>query len=183
MQSELQREGLEAQNALSAPQLVEQMQMNQSALIEQTNPKSTIKEIVLRMRGMEELPDGTRIKITEPKMNEFGVQNIRFILNSHINQNVILSHLDKHEIKNIMDAISNTLVDTLTLNLKKFGIKTKTDLDEINDSILINVYHALKRAEGQGEKNWLKGTTIEQISNHARMPKQQKEGFFQKFRL
>ena len=71
----------------------------------------------------------------------------------------------------------HNLVKSFSLNWKKYGIKDKTDLDTINNSILVNIFLALKRAEGQGEKNWLSKISVENISNVPRLPKAQKESF------
>ena len=92
MQSALQQQGMDAQQMMYAPQLQEQMQQSQAILVEQTNPKKIVNDILLRLRGMEEKFDGTVVKVSKPKMNEEGIQNFWFILESHINQNVILSH-------------------------------------------------------------------------------------------
>lgn len=182
-QGALQQQNIEGQQVLSAPQLLEQAQQNQSALVEQTNPKKVVREILLRLRGKEELPDGTLSKIAEPKINALGQDEIWFILDSHINQNVILSHLEEKEISQIMDIIQNDLVDNLTLNWKDYGIKKKTDLDTIQNSILVNIYLALKRAEGQNEKNWLGKISVENISAGVRMPLPKRESFWGKFKL
>ena len=75
------------------------------------------------------------------------------------------------------------MVDDLSLNWREYGIKKKTDLDTINNSVLFNVYLALKRAEGQNEKNWLSKISVENISNNSRLPNMRKEGFWSKFKL
>ena len=62
------------------------------------------------------------------------------------------------------------------------GIEKRTDLDTINNSILVNIYLSLKRAEHQGEKNWLKGITQENVSAGSRLPSFKKESFWSKFR-
>jgi len=138
---------------------------------------------MLRLRGLEEKPDGTFVRVADSKLNKQGQEKVWFILDSHINQNVILSHLDKGEISNIMDALSNDLVDDLSLNWKTYGIKLKTDLDVINNSILTNIFLALKRAEGQNEKNWIGKISVENITGASRLPSMRKEGFWSKFRL
>ena len=183
MQEALQQQGLESQGMYNAPQLHEQMQQNQAVLVDQTNPKRIVKEIILRLRGLEEKPDGTLVQVAEPKINKKGIDNIWFILDSHINQNVILSHIEKNEIQKMMTGLQEDLVDDLSLNWREYGIKKKTDLDTINNSVLFNVYLALKRAEGQNEKNWLGKISVENISNASRLPSMRKEGFWSKFKL
>jgi len=182
-QEVLQQGQLDSQQSMYAPQLQEAVQQTQAILVEQTNPKKIVKEVILRLRGIEEKPDGTYAKVAEPKMNKDGVDNIWFILDSHINQNVILSHLTKEEIANIMESLQDDIVDDICLNWKKYGIKKMTDCDTINNSILVNIFMALKRAEGQNEKNWLGRISVENISSSSRMPMPKKEGFWSKFRI
>jgi len=183
VQQALQQEQLNYQQVLNAPALHEQMQQNQSALVEQTNPKKVIRDIILRLQGLEEKPDGELRTIAEAKLNKCGIDNIWYILDSHINQNIIFSHLDSKEIKNIMNQLQKDLVDDFTLNWKEYGIKKKTDLDIINNSILVNIYLAMKRAEGQNEKNWIGKISVENISSNSKQLVNKKEGIWSKFRL
>lgn len=185
-QAEIQKQQNESQQSPYAPQMFEQVQQAQAVLVEQTNPKKVVETIILRLQGKKKLPDGSEVlisKFSKPKMNAIGLEKVSFILDSHINQNIILSHLDETQIGMIMLSLSEDLVDNLSLNWKEYGIKDKTDLDDINNSVLVNIYVALKRAEGQNEKNWLGKISIEQISGVPRMGKPKKEGFWSKFRL
>jgi len=138
---------------------------------------------MLRLQGKEEKPDGTIIQVARPKMNKEGIDNVWFILDSHINQNVILSHVDIKEIQAIMGALQEDIVDDLALNWKRYGVEKKTDLDTINNSILMNMFLALKRAEGQNEKNWLGKISVENISGGSRNFQPKKESFWSKFRV
>ena len=183
MQNSMQERQLEAQQTLNAPQLYEQMQQQQAIVITETDPKKVIDGIMLRLRGVERKPDGTIVRVATPKMNQVGLEEVWFILESHINQNIILSHLKEQEIKNIIVALSDDLVDCLALNWRAYGITRKTDLDVINNCILVNIYLALKRAEGQNEKNFLSKISIENISGGQRLPQRKKESFWDKFRL
>ncbi len=179
----LNRQEIEAQQSMNAPQMHEQMQQQQAILVEQTNPKKVVEDIMLRLRGLRKNPDGSESKIGDPKMNETGIKEMWFKLESFINQNVILSHLDKREISKLMDFLSKSLVVDLQLNWKEYGITKKTDLDAINDTVLGNIYFALKRAEGQGEKNWLSKISIENISGAPRIKGMKGGGFLEKFKL
>jgi len=183
MQEALQQQQLDQQQAAYAPQLHQQVQESQAVLVEQTNPSKIVRRIILRLQGKEEMSNGSVVDVARPKMNKEGVDNIWFILDSHINQNIILSHLDKREIQSIMDSLQEDIVDDLSLNWKKYGIEKKTDLDAINDSILVNIFMALKRAEGQNEKNWLGKISVENISGGPRGISNKKESFWSKFRV
>jgi len=182
-QEALQQGQLDTQQAAVAPQMYDQMQQTQAVMVEQTNPKRIVEDVMLRLRGLERQPDGTLVRIAEPKLNKMGQENVWFILDSHINQNVILSHLELKEIRMMIENLSSDLVDDLSLNWKEYGIIKKTDLDVINNSILYNIFLALKRAEGQGEKNWLSKISVENITSASRLPQMKKEGFWSKFRL
>ena len=166
-----------------APQLFEQVQRSEAVLVEQTNPKRIVKDIVLRLKGMELLPNGQEVVVATPKMNKKGIEKMSFLLESHINQGVILSHLDEKIIGNMIITLSEDLVDSLALNWREFGIKDKTDLDDINNSVLMNVFLALKRAEGQNEKNWLGKISVENIGSGTQMPGVKKGGFWDKFKF
>ena len=183
MQEQLTQQQLDAQTMALAPQLQEQIQQSQAILVEQTNPKKIVELIMLRLQGKEKKPDGTVVLIAKPKMNKEGIDNIWFILDSHINQNIILSHLEIREIQQIMEAISEDLVDDLSLNWKRYGVEKKTDLDTINNSIMVNIFLCLKRAEGQNEKNWLSKISVEQISARGGVQAPKKESFWSKFRV
>ena len=183
MQDAMNQKQIDAQQSIYAPQTFEQVQQNQAILVAQTDPKTIIKELMLVLRGLEEKPDGNFEQVAEPKMNQAGLKAMWFWLKSHINQNIILSHFEEREIRNFMDVIQEDLVDELYLNWKIYGIKEKTDLDIINDSILGNIKAALNRAKKQGEKNWLGKISIENISGGSRLPSMKKEGFLSKFRL
>ena len=181
-QEALQKHSREDQQMMYSAQIREQFKENQAVLVDQTNPKKIVKEIILRLRGLEEDGEGRVTQIAEPKLNRIGIDNIWFVLDSHINQNVILSHLKVNEISNIMEAIQEDVVDDLSLNWKIYGIRKKTDLDMINDAILTNVFMALKRAEGQNEKNWLGRISFENV-NQTKMPQQKSGGFLSQLRL
>lgn len=183
MQEALQQQRIDAEQNMYAPQMQETMQQQQAVLVSQTNPKRIIKEILLRLRGLEENPDGTTKVIGRSKMNEIGIKDVWFILDSHINDNARFSHLNDTQIANLMDAIQEDLVDKLSLNWKVYGIKDKTDLDSINNSVLYNVFMVLNRAREQNEKNWVKGITVESISGGSKLPQVKKDGFWSKFRL
>ncbi len=183
MQEQLQQQNIDAERSMKEPQLYSEIQQVKAVLVDETNPKRIVHSILLRLQGEMENPDGTRVSIGEAKVNKKGISSIWFILDSHINQNVILSHLDRKEITSIMDSLQDDLVDDLGLNYKEYGIVNKTDLDTINNSILVNIFLCLKRAEGQNEKNWLKGITSEQVIGGSRMPSPKKDGFWNKFRL
>src|SRR4030042_3394327 len=107
MQEALNQNQIDAQQSIYAPQIFEQVQQNQAILVEQTDPKKIIKEMMQVLRGFEEQPDGSFLKVSEPKMNDAGLKAMWFILKSNINQNIILSNYDEKEIRNYMGCIQD----------------------------------------------------------------------------
>lgn len=187
MQRNLQTEGLrqqaDAEMQANAPYLVQQQQMTQAALVEQTNPTNVLKDIEMRLRGKEEKFDGTVVDIGKPLMNNKGIARIRTLLSAIVNQNTILSHLEDREIGRMIITLGDDLCDDLTLNWKDYDIKDKVLLDHIVDICLMNAYMALKRAWKQNEKNWLNKAVVENINTAPRMLPQKKETFMSRFKL
>ena len=182
MNESLQGQQIAGQLAPYAPQMQQQVQEAQAVIIEQTNPSKIVSEIVLRLRGLAR-QNGKLVRISQPKVNKEGADNIWFILDSHINQNVTFSSLTNSDINKIMDGLQNDIVDDLTLNQKSYGIRKKTDLDTINNSILYNIFMCLKRAEDRNEKNFLKGITMENVSGGSSNFRPKQEGWLSKFKL
>ncbi len=182
-QSNLQQQAGEQQRQLYAPQLRENMQQAQAVIIEQTNPKKHIKDIILYLQGLEEI-DGKVIRWGKPMMNETGIEHMKYILISMVNQGTILSHLEDFQIGKIMENFGNDLVDDLTINCQNYGIINKTDLDIINDTILITIYLALNRSLGQNEKNWLGRITVESLNSGVKGISPPRDGgWLSKFKL
>lgn len=183
MQSELQRQQLEAEQGLSAPSLVQQQQQLQAALVEQTNPDKVLEEVELKLKGYRRKFDGGLLKMSEPLMNNHGINRMIFLLSSIVNQNTILSHLEREEIGKLIIQVSNDVIDDLVLNWRNYGVRDKILLDHIVDVILFPSFMALKRAWKQNEKNWLNKAVIETINSSPRSSPIKKEGVFSKFKL
>ena len=183
MNSDLQTQNIDAQMSQQVPNMLQQQQAVQAAIIEQTNPDRVLRDIELRLKGKEERADGTIQKVSEPLMNDLGIGRIRSLLSSVINQNTILSYLEMDEIGRIMIKLGDDIGDSLEINWKEFGINDKTILDHIVDICLIPTFMTLKRAYKQNEKNWLNKAVIENINTSPRMMPQKKEGFFSRFKI
>lgn len=183
VQKDLQDRSGQQQMAMYAPQMYDQMQQNQAVLVSETNPSKVVKKIVLNLQGLNEKPGGEIERWGEPKMNEKGISWATYLLESCINQNIILSHFDEKQIAKMMIQIGNSMTDDLTLNWKAYGIKNKTDLDIIEDTLLYNIWATLNRALGQNEKNWIGRISVENISGQSSMPKPKDGGFLSKFKL
>lgn len=183
MQEALQAQAGDAAIVQAAPQLYEHQQQIQSALVEQTNPSHVIKEIELSLMNKEEMPDGTIKKLGEPLMNDRGVNRMKFIMRSIINQNTILSHLKDAEINKLIMEKADNIIDDLTLNWKEYGISDKMMLDHIVDAVIMPAFFALKRALEQNEKNWLSRITVESVNSNPKLQQPKAGGFWNKFKM
>ena len=182
-QSALQSEAAAAQKQLYAPQLREEVQRQEAILVNQTNPDRVVRKIILYLEGKEEV-DGKIVRWGQPKLNPFGIEQIRYILTSYVNQGTILSHHNEQQIAKMMEVISEDLVDDLSLNWRAWGIKNKTDLDVINDSVLIAIFSAFNRSLEQNEKNWLGRITVESLNSGGQKIHPPKDGgWLSKFKL
>lgn len=168
---------------LYAPQLQEQTQQSQAVMVAQTDPEKVVEKIILELRGLKKQDDGTYVQWGNPKMNDKGIEWATYILRSLINQNIILSHLEDWQISKMMVQIGDSITDDLTLEWRSFGIKNKTDLDIIEDTLLFNIFASFNRALGQNEKNWLGRVSVEHISGVPNGLKQDKGGLLSKLRL
>ena len=183
MQSDLQRQAGESQMSTYAPQIHEQVQQSQAILLAQTNPKEILKDIELKLRGEREREDGTIEQISPPLMNLLGISRILFFMDILINQNTILSHIEDREISKLIIAVGDDLLMDLAINWREYGVKDRSMLNLIEKSVLIPGFLALKRALGQGEKNWLGKITVENISQSRGGFAPKKEGILSKLRL
>lgn len=171
---------IQGQMGMNAPNMVQQQQELQAALVAQTDPSIILEEVELKLRGYR-LKYGKIEKVSEPLMNEKGISRMIFILSSVVNQNTILSHLEIEEIGRLIIQVNDDVVDDLVVNWKEYGVKDKMLLDHIVDVTIIPCFMSLKRAWKQNEKNWLNKAVIETISSQPKMPK--KEGFLSKMKL
>ena len=181
--SALQQQNIQAQTSLNAPALLQNQQVIQAALVEQTNPSHILEDIELKLRGYKQNYDGTVEQITEPLMNSLGIGRMILLISSVVNQNTILSHLESVEIGKLMIRLSDDIIDDLVLNWREYEIKDKMTLDYIVNIILFPSFMALKRAYKQNEKNWLNKTVVESINTQPRLDLKKKGGFFNRLKL
>lgn len=181
--SALQDRDLQVQQSMGSVPLHEMQQQARAAIVEQLNPIHIIEELRMKLRGMEQRMDGTYARVSAPLMNETGVSEIILTVSSIVNQNTIMSSLDKDEIGRLILNCMDSIIDELVLNWKEYGIKDKINLDKIHNLIAHMTFPALKRALGSGERKFLSTTTVENISSAPRYMPQKKEGFFNKLKL
>lgn len=182
----LQDEQLSAQKELYAPQLKEQTAQAQAVVITETDPKKVIKEIEYALRNVEEDPTNPEVlrRLGPPKMNKKGINQMKSIARSHVNQNTILSRMENmREVNKITIHLADNVVDDLALNWQEYGITNYADLDVIADSIIFPMHMALKRALEESEKKFLSKVSFESINKGGAQVDKPKKGLREFFKL
>lgn len=183
-QQTLQQQQIAAQMGMRGMEMHQQMQENQAILVEQTNPSKLIDELILQLQGKRKLPDGSIQQVLkEPLLNEYGIERAWFYASTIVNQGTTLSHLEEGEAGNLIVPYANDLGDELAMDWKKWGIKDKSWLGSIKKAITYRCFFALRRAEGQNEKNWLGKISFENLSNAPSISKPKKESWLSKFKI
>ena len=183
-QQTLQQQQIAAQMGMRGMEMHERMQENQAILVEQTNPNKLIDDLLLQLRGQRKRADGSIEQVLkEPLLNEYGIERAWFYASTIVNQGTTLSHLEEGEAGRMIQPYADKIVDELTLDWKKWGIKEKSWLDSIKDAIVYRSFLALRRAEGQNEKNWLGKISFENLNNAPRITPPKKESWLSKFKL
>lgn len=179
----LHNQEIAAKYGLATMGMMGDMQQNQAILVNQTNPNKVVDEIILTLQGKVKREDGSVITKHEALMNEEGIRKAELVLRTTVNQGTTLSHLEKEDIAVIMLSFANSYADALALNWKEYGIKEKSDLDLIFNMVTLPCFLALKRAEGQNEKNWLGRISVENINNAPHIQAPKKDSIWSKIKL
>jgi len=144
----------------------------ESSLVKQTNPNAVLLDIEMTLRGKKW--DDDEKKFVRPigceaLLNELGINSLMADARGIINQNTIMSNLNKEEISKMLIQLGDTITNKLEINWKEFAI-SKSNLSTCVDTILYAAKAALNRALGEGEKRFLKTSVraIESYNTHSK---------------
>jgi len=184
MENSLQRQRIDADQAQSAAYMLNNQHEIQAALIEQITPRKVVEDIRMKLEGKRINSEGVLEEVSDPLMNKMGISKMIVLVESVVNINTIMSAFsDETKINSIMIDLMDKIIDDLTLNWKRYGIKSKADLDRIEGIIKYMSYPTLLRALYGGERRFLGKVTVENISNAPRPSEQKKDGFLSRFKL
>ena len=105
--------------------------------------------------------NGNPKQVGDPLMNEIGISSVIGQSQSMINQNSVMSFLDKQEIPKLMGFMADTLIKDLMHNTVRYDIKNKNDRNKILFESLTTSHICLKRALEKNEKNFWRGSQHE----------------------
>ncbi len=184
-QRALQAQEQKGQLSLNEPFLRDQQQMGQSLLIQSLEPDKICQIIESQLRGQLLNSDGEVIRQGTPLMNQLGIDVMMAFTRSVVNQNIIVSHFEPKQIGVLMEGLSKDVVLSLSMNVNKFEIDPLSNIDLINDLVLLNCNAAFLRGSGGGERNLIRGVYSESAQSQDPFAKN-KSGwgaFMDKFKL
>lgn len=148
-----------------------------SSILLLTDPSNNLHELELTLRGLKEDENGNLRQITEPMMNEKGINSVLGIVaRCLIARNTVMSNLDKSEVRAITLLIAEALSKDLMINRINYGIGSTDSKSLIFHTIIANIYITLKRPQDEGEKRFLRGS-VQEIKTTVDSS-QQKKGIF-----
>lgn len=181
MQKELVEKQGQEQQKLYIPQLQEQVNQLQAAIIAQTDPKDDIEGLLNEFRGMEKV-EGKLKQVRDAIMNEAGIERVSQILRPLMINTVRFTRLRSNTIKNFTFQIVDDLTYDLGKNWREYEIDDRSSCDHIVNSVAILVFSMLSRAEDQNEKNWAGKIVIENLSPNKTIGKKE-ASWLERFKL
>jgi hypothetical protein len=132
-----------------------------SSILLLTNPQNELHKLELTFRALQEDDDGNVKNMGDPLMNEKGISSVLGQAQALINQDTVMSNLDKMDIPLLMDFLGDTLAKDLMMNRINYEIKTAGARDKIFFETLALTYITLRRAYLEGDKRFWKGSQQE----------------------
>ncbi len=142
-----------------------------------TNPENELFKLELTLRGMVEVKGQVKT-IGEPLLNDEGVRSVLGQAQALVNRVTVMSNLEDREISALMDFLADTLAKDLMLNRAFYDVRNSSTRDRVFYEVLATTFVCLRRAHGEGERKFWKGSTQEINTNIGGM--QKKQGFLSK---
>ena len=147
--------------------------MNESSLVNATNPEAVLFSIEMALRGKKQVVNERGVyewvipTDCKPLMNEKGINSLMVEARSCINQNTILSNWTEEQISKFIIRLGQTIITKLQMNWKEWGID-KAELTTALFAVTDPANAAYYRAKSEGEKKFLKTNvrTIESFTSN-----------------
>lgn len=138
-------------NTMYADNLREDKTIN---ILQQINPDNLLSDIEHRIRGEKKDHDGTWVPIskTTKPVNEEMVGEFISFLGSILNQNTAMSNFSPKEINNLMNLVTNWVMQHLVVNAERYGIEGQySEYDRIAHMLLGPIFAVFKRSQNGRE--------------------------------
>ena len=155
-------------------------------IIKQLDPIKTLEQVKMNIKGYDWDRESEKwVKTRDPLMNDNGINKYMSILSSVICGLNTFSAYDSKEIGVLVRYVCEKAIPTIHINWKEYGIKSKSDLQILDIQIFNLANAAFHKALGAGDRNVIRGTVQENMSQRAAfmqnpgmMPQQKKKGVF-----
>jgi hypothetical protein len=144
-----------------------------SSIQHMTNPKGLLEDLELYLKGLRKDKRGQLVKVTEPLLNEFGINRIMGIVYSIVNRVTIMSNVNKNELPILMLNFSDAIIQDLMENRLKFGVRNHVDCTIILIECQNVVFMCIKRGFEEGDRRFWKGSISETRITQDRAKQQQ----------
>ena len=125
-----------------------------------TNPEDELYKLELTLRNMKLDGKGEPIATGPPLLNDEGVSSIMGLVQNVVSRNTVLSNMDDKWIAAIVfEHLNDTLCLDLMVNKVNYGITNDTARTRIVFSAITTANICIRRALGQGERQFWKGST------------------------
>lgn len=141
----------------------------------QLEDADVVNDVSMFFRGRQINERGVWEQVTEPLMNDFGVNQIVLYLRQLTSKCFKLSNYTHNEIMDEMKILDNEIQEKLLENWQMYGIKKNTDATTIKETILRHVRATMNRAEGAGERKYL-GVVLRRVEQVTNQPTGRKTG-------
>ena len=122
-------------------------------MVELTNPDEIITSLENSLKGLRKV--GVEYKqMSNPLLNQRGINSVIAQVRSVVNQVSILSFLDEEDIRKLIMLFSRSMIEDLMLNSKLYDITCPADRTKILTMSQTISYSCLKRALRGNDKNF-----------------------------
>lgn len=137
-------------------------------IIKQLSPKKVKEEVRMNLLGYDwDYQKEEWIKTRDPLMNDKGVNKYMSILSSVITDIVTFSNYRPDDVPALTRHVCEQAIPVIYINWREFGVESKSDLPTISLQLFNLSYAAFKKALGGGDRNIIRGTVSENMSQRA----------------
>jgi len=174
--------GQQENNSIMPPRQ-EEVESPEIGIIRELSPKKVLEQLEMNMRGFfydYEQKRYVKKENFDPLMNEKGIAKFISVVSAFISDIVTFSTYSSDEINKRVDYVCTSIIPTIYINYKEYGIKEKSDLFLIETKIFVMCDGAFRKAMGGGDRSVIRGTLSENIMTRSgNMPMgEAKKGFF-----
>ena len=126
-----------------------------STVLQLINPQPSIEALKLSLMGFMEDSSGNIVRVSEPLLNDAGINAVIQNLTSVVNTITPLSSLNDKEVYSIICYFADNISKDFMMNAQVYGLNPR-NRDRIYSTICTRAYIALKNPREEGIRRFLK---------------------------